>query len=88
MQSSKKWGARFTLKMMWQKTDGSKISCDEKLKILKQNFEEIKNLNLPFERAILTKEYEYALEDAMLFEIPKTLFDKNLQDFLKSNLAF
>jgi hypothetical protein len=64
----------------WQTTKGEIISCDGKLKILNQNLDELKSLKLPFNKLKQTKEFAYALEDAILFGISEEFFTKYLQD--------
>ena len=70
--------------MIWYDIQGNIISCLEKIKILNQNLEELKNLQLELKNIFNTKEYEYALEDAILLGVSKVEFDKNLTNYLLS----
>jgi hypothetical protein len=69
--------------IIWHDTDGKVISCIEKIKILNQNFNELKNLHLDFIEIKKTVEYNYALEDAILMGIRKEDFDEMLRENLK-----
>jgi hypothetical protein len=67
--------------MIWLDREGEVISCFEKIKILNQNLDELKNLKLTLEEVFTTQEYRYAVEDAVLLGVSKTEFDKNLKSY-------
>jgi hypothetical protein len=69
--------------IIWHDKNGKIISCVEKIKILNQNFHELKNLHLDFIKIKKTLEYDYALEDAILMGIGKEDFDEILRENLK-----
>ena len=68
--------------MIWKEVSGKTISCFEKIKILEQNLEELCQLNLSFDDIQNSTLYQYALEDALLFNIQKQHFDTNLKSRL------
>ena len=69
--------------MIWRDKEGRVVSCLEKIKVLNQNLQELYSLNLPFAEVKLTPEYQYALEDAILFGINTKYFETVLADFIK-----
>jgi hypothetical protein len=69
--------------MIWRDKEGKIVSCIEKIKVLNQNLQELYLLSLTFAEVKLTPEYQYALEDAILFGINTEYFETVLADFIK-----
>ncbi len=69
--------------LIWLRDDGSVVSCTEKIKVMRENFEEIKQIA------------QDALEDGLLLEISEAqmrealhhLIDQLVNPYLKSKAA-
>lgn len=71
----------------WVDVEGKVISCIEKLKILEGNLLELQELfiarNLSFEELFQTKEFEDALEDAILLGVSKEVFEDKVNSSMQ-----
>ena len=76
--------------LRWVDVEGKVISCLEKLKILEGNLFELQELctsqNLSFEELSQAKEFEDALEDAILLGVSKEVFEDNIKTFLNLHI--
>ena len=68
--------------MKWFDENEKVISCHEKVKILKENLEELRQMGLPLEKLQETQYYKDALEDAILFGVSRKNFEENIKQCL------